>query len=130
MNRPLPRIDFEAAIIDGLARRYGNEDTRSRNDALGKHKARQSAWWSRAGHGNSAVGILMSDANRLATLEDAFVATEDHYAATGQTGRRIRTAEVLDALIPLNPAAIRELDDAYRAAGTFRSREELEARAA
>lgn len=127
MNRPLPRIHFEAAIIAGLADHYRNWDDLSRDGALGKLKSGQSAWWTTAGIGNAAAGNLMSEANRLATLEDAFVAIEDFYERT-HCVRNIRAEQWLDTLIPLNAAAIRELDDAYRVAGTFRSREELEAR--
>lgn len=108
------------AHLNHLAATYNNADTRTRDNALGKIKARQSAWWSDASYSNAAVGSLVEAANRLATLEDALTECEDFYSRTSQN-RRIRSAEYLGRLIPLNDAAVRELNEAFREVRTFRT---------
>lgn len=127
MNRAPSRTEFAAATLAAVAK-TSYTDTPAREYAIANLANRKPAFWHTASATHAQIAELSSEANRFASLDRALASIEDHYAATGQHNRRIRTAEIFDALIPLNAAAMDELDSAYREIGTFRSRDELAAR--
>lgn len=130
MNARPSHDSLNTAIVDGIARHFLNPETAARDNAVANLRYRKPAFWHTASATHAQIAELSSEANRFASLERALDNIEDHYSCTGQHNRRIRTAEIFDALIPLNAAAIRELDEAYRGVGTFRDRDELEDRGA
>jgi hypothetical protein len=127
MNRAPSRTEFAAATLAAIVP-TSYTDAPAREYAIANLANRAPAFWHTASATHAQIAELSSEANRFASLERALDSIEDHYSRTGQHNRRIRTAEIFDALIPLNAAAMSELDAAYREIATFRSRDELAAR--
>lgn len=122
------RLDLHAAQIAAVAAAYGNADAPMQRLALLNLGARQPAYWTSATFSHAQAGILCEAANRLASLERAQDEITDYCSATGSTWRPSEV-RLLDLLVPLNPAAVRDLDEAYLRVNTWRSRAELEQRA-
>ncbi len=122
------RFDLHAIRIDAVAAAYGNADAPMKRLALLNLGARQPAYWTSATFSHAQAGILCEAANRLASLERAQDEVTDYCSATGSTWRPTEL-RLLDLLVPLNAAAVRDLDEAYTRSGALRSRGELERRA-
>jgi len=122
------RLDLHAIRIDAVAAAYGNADAPMKRLALLNLGARQPAYWTSATFSHAQAGILCEAANRLASLERAQDEVTDYCSATGSPWRPTEL-RLLDLLVPLNAAAVRDLDEAYTRGGALRSRGELERRA-
>lgn len=122
------RLDFNAARIDAVAGAFGNADAPMKRLALLNLGARQPAYWTSATFSHAQAGILCEAANRLASLERAQDELTDYCSATGSPWRPTEL-RLLDLLVPLNAAAVADLDEAYTRSGALRSRGELERRA-
>lgn len=103
--------------LDGLAERYAA-------DAL--LNERPAFWTNQKGH-NARAGILLIEINRLGGIEAGIAQCVSDYPHTPAS--KWSEPASLDWLLPLNSAAATDLALAYKAAGTFRTRQELLRRA-
>lgn len=115
-----------AARIRTLADRLDNADTMHEEMAARNLVTRQPAYWVAKGYKNKApVWNLLFAANSFASL----VAAERELAALfAHHNRTVADEQWLDGLLPLNEAAVADLERAYRRAGSFRTAEELRRR--
>jgi hypothetical protein len=127
LNRHYPATDFKAAYLDAVIDRYGNPDDLAKPQALRNLASRQPAYWTTARYGHVGASLLRDAANEHVGIE-AGIRTIPAYAAATVEWIERHSVTALDTLVPLNDAAMADLDAAYEIAGTFRSRRELEAR--
>lgn len=85
----------------------------------------QPAFWGSQGLGNAPAGTFMGTVNMRGSIEAAQDELADHFKLNG---RDVYSTEWLDYLLPINAAAVRDLEAAYKRARTFRSYAELERR--
>ncbi|MEO3387355.1 hypothetical protein [Mesorhizobium sp. CAU 1741] len=98
---------------------YDNDDAIAREYAEEAFNAGRAAYWSSATHHNAVACELLNAANRVGSLEDAIRAIVPPF-------KRDRMQVYLDALVPLNEAAERELSVAYaKYTATWRDEPEL-----
>ncbi len=114
---------LENARLEAIAVATGNRNTLAEAEAAAALKARQPAYWTSHGYSNALATALLWKANHGRSMARALRDEEDFIATT-----RFSEADVLDWFIPLNPAAVREMQDLYEIAGTSRTAGELRAR--
>ncbi len=99
----------DIAQIDALARRYENEDTKCREAALLNLRIGAAAYWSKSTHANVLACAVHLDANRFGPV-NAVSKHERPDWGTYAAGRDY----LLSTLIPLNDAAVAELEKARK----------------
>jgi hypothetical protein len=114
---------LESARLETIAIATGNRNTLAEREAAAALKAHQPAYWTSHGYSNGLATSLLWKANHRRSMARALRDEEDFIATT-----RFSEADVLDWFIPLNAAAVREMQDLYEIAGTFRTADELRAR--
>lgn len=121
---PLARHRRDVRHLAATVDRYGNEDSIAEDGALDAMQAGRPAFWASCGYSSQIVWIVVGRANGGGSLIDVMAdAYPEH--------RAWQREAALDALVPLNLSAAKELARAYEQfAGTFRETDELEARAA
>lgn len=111
--------------IRALSSRFDNSNTDAESCVVDHLTADRPAFWSTGRQ--TTAGIFLPVLASLMTIEESITECERFY---GEQNGKWRSPTLLDQLLPLNNEAVRELQKAYRAAGTFRNAEELFARTA
>jgi hypothetical protein len=104
---------------------FNNADSVAAGFAATNILAGKPAFWSSASGGHAAIGMLIQEANALASLSKAIASCDAISGGHHDHGQ----VDWLDKLIPLNGVAVADLLDAYAARKTFRSARELFERA-
>ena len=113
---------MNAATLCHLADRYDNHDDITRDFALSRMGSKQPAFWYSTSCTHTVVGTLCLYANMMGSIEEAQERCVDEFP---NSTKNYRSWEWLDRLVPLNEAAVRDLDAAYTRARTFRERIEI-----
>lgn len=111
--------------IRALSARLDNANSYPEGLAVANLAAGRPAFWSTGRYHNASLGILLAVVNELASIKGAIEECRRFYVHSPRDWARV---ELLDGLLPLNPQAVRELQNAYQAVGTFRTAQELAAR--
>ena len=116
-----PALKPYIARVREIADRHDNGDSYAIELAAANLAARRPAYWSGSlGYSNSTAGILIEAVNRKASVLDACAELKVCYPY-----RTWIETPNLDYLLPLNEAALHDLQSAYQACGTFRGMTEL-----
>jgi hypothetical protein len=116
-----PALKPYIARVQEIADRHDNGDTYAIELAAANLVGRRPAYWSGSkGCSNSTAGILVEAVNRKASILDACAELKVSYPH-----RAWMETPNLDYLLPLNEAALYDLQGAYRVCGTFRGLTEL-----
>jgi len=116
-----PALKPYIARVREIADRHDNGDSYAIELAAANLAARRPAYWSGSlGYSNSTAGILVEAVNRKASVLDACAELKVCYPY-----RTWIETPNLDYLLPLNEAALHDLQSAYQACGTFRGMTEL-----
>lgn len=108
--------------IWSLCDRLGNHSVCAKDAAAANLANNRAAFWTKATYANQPASQFVAEANRFGSIDRAQTSLAAYFE---MNGRNVWAADWLDALLPLNPAAVDELARAYVAAGTFRMRAEL-----
>lgn len=110
-----------AAIVDSVARLYGNDDTIMREKALEAICGDRAAFWTMANYSNAIDSSLPYALNAGVDIARA--------VANAYVSRPFLKPGALDRIVPLNMAAARALSHAYALEGAWRDEAELLMRA-
>lgn len=115
------KLQSQLARVKALSYSLENMNDWAAENAAAHLVENRPAFWSAArGQSNAPAGIFNEVVNLFGGIEPAIADLEKCYR-----NRNWRSVTFLDQLLPLNPAAVRDLVAAYERTGSFRSTYEL-----
>lgn len=116
-----PKLTSALARIELLSDYLDSANTLTAELAAKNLVEGKPAYWHNQRYHNAVAGIFLEEVNRRAAIKPA----AEYLSGLFVSRREYGTEEHLDNLLPLNDAAVRDLMQAYRTRGAFRTYAEL-----